>query len=103
MSLNFSQYLLNWRRNAVHVYARREELVASSGIGSCGSCHSETKGEKSALHSLESGISIVCALLIYIHIIPYIYINIYIPKSPKAVLFESLGKVPQKGIIAEKP
>ena len=25
------------------------------------------------------------------------------PKSPKAVLFESLGKVPQKGIIAEKP
>jgi len=28
---------------------------------------------------------------------------IYIPKSPKAVLFESLGKVAQKGIIAEKP
>ena len=26
-----------------------------------------------------------------------------IPKSPKAVLFESLGKVLQKGIIAEKP
>ena len=29
--------------------------------------------------------------------------NIAFPKSPKAVLFESLGKVPQKGIIAEKP
>ena len=52
------------RRNVVHVFfARGEELVASSGIGSCGTCHSETKGEKSALHSLESGISILCALL----------------------------------------
>ena len=30
-------------------------------------------------------------------------ITSYFPKSPKAVLFESLGKVPQKGIIAEKP
>ena len=31
-----------------------------------------------------------------------IYIYIYIPKSPKAVLCESLPKVAQKKIIAEK-
>ena len=31
------------------------------------------------------------------------HIYIYIPKSPKAVLSESLPKVAQKRIIAEKP
>ena len=40
---------------------------------------------------------------IYIYDITTSYMYVYIPKSPKAVLFESLGKVPQKGIIAEKP
>ena len=33
----------------------------------------------------------------------HVYAYIYIPKSPKAVLSESLPKVAQKRIIAEKP
>ena len=48
-------------------------------------------------------ITIIITIIIIYQYNIIIYQYIYIPKSPKAVLFESLGKVPQKGIIAEKP